>query len=41
LIGWVKGPALYKHSLALAEIDAVDLQSLPPVMPMAISKLQK
>jgi len=41
LIGWIKGPALYKHSFALAEIDAVDFQSLAPVMPMAITKPQK
>jgi hypothetical protein len=41
LMGWVKGPALYKHSLALAQIDAVGLQSLAPVMPVAITKPQK
>jgi hypothetical protein len=41
LIDWVKGPALHKHSLALAEIDAIDLQSFAPLMPVAITKPQK
>ena len=39
LIGWVKSPALNKHSLALTQIDAVDLQSLAPVMAMAITNM--